>query len=459
MLTKEQLLQLVGSKEFGASVPPSLYKMKSVPQSQKMTQVKDSPVMLPTSDSVGMAGERLNANAQGVKYSKVGTSSTLLEEHPATAMRRLRLVTSWFDSFAGELLYINEILNGKKPSTKKESTKDKVEIDGGETLRSLRKRADLLWEPLSYTYIRRAIGMYFVSFFILQLYLENSTYVFYYPADVFDQWLLYVHSAYEENNENGEQTEVNDWTQQRKSATSSSKADSLLLSRVPGSKAYIKELLCFNSGTSALSVPEDLADLLATNFLRDIENISQEVRKTQISLVKIGGDDYMKSITAKALGMKTVENEKQLDAQDRPLIRIEWHTKSSIAQGRPPQVQKIYKDQYNSLVKAYKAIVAGDDPSMSHFLPRLFVLLCRYDLIGDVKNRCQAILPSKALKAMSTHFGAAHECFTSPFNHEYSSYTSTFFADSDKYFGSVGSFFDLIPMEGKHWYYLYFSYN
>jgi hypothetical protein len=270
-----------------------------------------------------------------------------------------------------------------------------------------------------------------------------------YPADVFDQWLLYVHSAYEENIENGEKTEVNDWTQQRKSAASSSKSDSILLSRVPGSKAYIKELLCSNSGTSALSVPEDLADLLAANFLRDIENISQEVRKTQISLIKIGGDDYLKSITAKSLGMKVVESEKQLDDQDRPLVRIEWHTKSSIAQGRPPQVQKIYKDHFNSLAKAYKAMNAGDDPSMSHFLPRLFVLLCRYDLIGDVKNRCQAILPAPALKAMSTHFGTAHECFSSPFNHGYSSFTSTLFADSDKYFGSVGSFFDLIPVEGK----------
>lgn len=229
-----------------------------------------------------------------------------------------------------------------------------------------------------------------------------------------------------------------------------------MLSRVPGSKAYIKELLCSNSGTSALFVPEDLAELLATNFLRDIENISQEVRKTQISLVKIGGDDYLKSISAKSLGMKVVESEKQLDGQDRPLARIEWHTKSSIAQGRPPQVQKIYKDQFNSLAKAYKAINAADDPSMSHFLPRLFVLLCRYDLIGDVKNRCQAILPSKALKAMSTHFGAAHECFSSPFNHEYSSFTSTLFADTDKYFGSVGSFFDLIPVEGKRRHFNFF---
>lgn len=160
MLTKDQLVHLVESKEFGASVPPSLYKTKSVPQTQKFSQVKDSPVIPTTSESVGVAGGQMKTNIQGIKYSKVVASSTFPEEHPATAMRRLRLVTSWFDSFAGELLYMNEILNGKKPSTKKESTKEKVEADGGDAFRILKKRTDLVWESLSYSYIRRAIGTF-----------------------------------------------------------------------------------------------------------------------------------------------------------------------------------------------------------------------------------------------------------------------------------------------------------
>lgn len=260
---------------------------------------------------------------------------------------------------------------------------------------------------------------------------------------------MFIQCVNEDVNESSDQTESSDWTQQRKSVVVTSKSDTLLLSRIPGSKECIKDLLRSTVGTSALSVPEELADLLATTFLREIENISQEVRKTQISLLKIGGDDYMKSITAKALGMKVVESEKQTDDLDKPIVRIEWHTKSSIAQGRPPQIQKIYKDQFNILAKTYKAIAAVDDPTMDHFLPRLFVLLCRYDLIGDIKNRCQALVPSSAWRCMVNSFGVGHECFASPFNHECSSFTSTFFSDSDKYFGSIGSFFDLIPLEGK----------
>jgi len=86
---------------------------------------------------------------------------------------------------------------------------------------------------------------------------------------------------------------------------------------------------------------------------------------------------------------------------------------------------------------------------MAHFLTRLFVLLCRYDLIGDVNNRCQAIVPSTALKAMVSQFGVAHECFASPLSNIRSSFNSSLFADTDRFFGSLGSFFDFVPLEGS----------
>jgi len=87
---------------------------------------------------------------------------------------------------------------------------------------------------------------------------------------------------------------------------------------------------------------------------------------------------------------------------------------------------------------------------MVHFLTRLFVLLCRYDLIGDIKNHCQAIIPPMALKAMSSTFGVAHECFASPLSNTCSSFNSTLFPDTDRFFGSLGSFFDFIPFEGSY---------
>lgn len=163
----------------------------------------------------------------------------------------------------------------------------------------------------------------------------------------------------------------------------------------------------------------------------------------------------MKSIQDKTLGMKISEvhsknSNTDPEIDDKSIVRIEWHTKSSIAQGRPPQVQKIYKTHYDVLVKTYKNVSSTEDPSMVHFLTRLFVLLCRYDLIGDVRSRCQAIIPPMAMKAIAANFGVAHDCFASPLSNICASFNSTLFSDTDRFFGSLGSFFDLIPVEGSY---------
>ena len=124
------------------------------------------------------------------------------------------------------------------------------------------------------------------------------------------------------------------------------KEDTVLLQRVPGAAILVQKLFQATSGTSAMSVPEKIAELLAIKFINEVEQISTEVRKTQISLMKIGGDNYMQSIEDKALGMKITEGlAKQpglnQESIEKVIMRIEWHTKSSRAQGRPPQVQKV----------------------------------------------------------------------------------------------------------------------
>jgi len=179
-----------------------------------------------------------------------------------------------------------------------------------------------------------------------------------------------------------------------------------------------------------------------------------EVCKTQASLIRIGGDDYLKSVEDKTLGMRLGEvatkcYDEEGGRVDKTIVRIEWHTKSSIAQGRPPQVQKIYKSHFEMLEKKYREISASSDPSITHLLTRMFVLLCRYDLIGDMNSSCQALVPPSVLKSMSKHFGVVHECFASPMNRICSSYNSLF-PDVDRYFGSLGSFFDFLPLEGSY---------
>jgi len=101
------------------------------------------------------------------------------------------------------------------------------------------------------------------------------------------------------------------------------------------------------------------------------------------------------------------------------------------------------------LERSYKKQTSSDDPAVSHFLTRLFVLLCRHELLGDVKHRCQATIPTSVQNVMTAQFGVAHECFASPLSNSLASFNTFLFSDVCKFFGSLGSFFDFVPMEGE----------
>ena len=126
-------------------------------------------------------------------------------------------------------------------------------------------------------------------------------------ADIFDQWLFFAHATengpVKNNNDNAEKL-MNSWTKQGRSISSNGKAkeDVVLLLRIPGATAYVKSLLHSETGASALAVPDQIADVLASRFILDVENISIEVRKTKVPLMKIGGENYIKSISDETLG-------------------------------------------------------------------------------------------------------------------------------------------------------------
>jgi len=449
MLTKDQLVQLVSSKEFGPCVPAYFFKTKSTAAQQSLPASSLSEGTLQSSvektsdeniaDSTDIPTRALGIN--GIKYHNLSWNSDSMDEHPATAMRRLKLVTSWFDNISGEILAMNEIHNNKKSSPKKEKLQDKVTLDE-ELLTALKNENGQSWPSLNFAHVRKAV------------------------ADLFDQWLFQSHVMTNEEVRNRRTAKPNSspgsesgsWTRQlSKSASNNGKNrdDAVLLLHAPGGHGLITTLLQSKSGASSLAVPTKiLADVLASKFVREVEQIAVEVRKTQASLLKIGGDDFHRSVEDKALGMRTTEvSAKSFNEEgekiDRKLIRIEWHTKSSIAQGRPPQVQKIYKQNFDMLERMYQETTLNSDPEKNHLLSRMFVLLCRYDLIGDIKNRCQAYVPLKAFKAMSDNFGVTHECFASPLYQLCSSYNSYLFSDVDKFFGGLGSFFDFLPIEGS----------
>lgn len=95
--------------------------------------------------------------------------------------------------------------------------------------------------------------------------------------------------------------------------------------------------------------------------------------------------------------------------------------------------------------RAYDATVEQD------FNERVFALLQRYDtFFGDGKYEgtgFQAALPSAAFRILTREFGVTAECFASPLNCHYAHFCSAF-EDTDAPFGSLGSFFEFLPIQG-----------
>jgi len=468
MLTKEQLLKLCMSKEFGPCVPAHLYKIKpttvsqvqaSINSSNSLTSMASSPVLNrnspPPEYSSSSLESKISATAvqvsglgmNGIKYQQQQLSNTH-DEHPATAMHRLKLITAWFDTVTNEILSMNEIYNSKKQS--KKDQKEKIVLED-ELIKLVKSDTSNFWPLMTYGHVHKAIG------------------------DLFDQWLFQTHAI---GNEDGRNTRIfhggggktnlgscsvstafddsGSWTRQGRPGSSSGKKreDPVLLSHIPGAIKHVQQLLQLNDDNHVLAVPTSkMAEVLASKIVKELEQIAGEVRKTQSSLIRIGGDDYFKSVEDKTLGMRLSEVTTKYYDEDgetieKTVMRIEWHTKSSIAQGRPPQVQKIYKSHFEVLEKKYHDVTCGADPDKIHMLTRMFVLLCRYDLIGDIQNGFRATVPPSAFTSMTEHFGVVHECFASPLNQSCLSYNSVF-PDTDRYFGSLGSFFDFVPTEGS----------
>jgi hypothetical protein len=138
------------------------------------------------------------------------------------------------------------------------------------------------------------------------------------------------------------------WLRQGRSSSSNGKKreDPVLLTLVPGSLEFVKRILQ-ETGPGGLSVPtSEIADAIASKFLHDLEQFSADVRKTQVSSIRVGGDNYLKSIEDKTLSIRLSEvTSKYVDADGLPhestIMKVEWYTKASLTQGRPPQVQKV----------------------------------------------------------------------------------------------------------------------
>jgi hypothetical protein len=93
---------------------------------------------------------------------------------------------------------------------------------------------------------------------------------------------------------------------------------------------------------------------------------------------------------------------------------------------------------YNKISKCY----TGPINKMDDYI---WAILFRYQLLGS-NNHQLAVLPN-IMNQMMIDYGLNFECFASLINNTFNHYCSVYY-DLERYFGSVGSFFNLIPLKG-----------
>lgn len=82
-------------------------------------------------------------------------------------------------------------------------------------------------------------------------------------------------------------------------------------------------------------------------------------------------------------------------------------------------------------------------------LSHIFSMAVRYDAISEYKHAYQAALPEAVMDLLQVDLQVHHECYASPLNRRLPAFCSAF-PDTDRHFGSRGSFFDFWPTAGSY---------
>lgn len=96
--------------------------------------------------------------------------------------------------------------------------------------------------------------------------------------------------------------------------------------------------------------------------------------------------------------------------------------------------------EYDNMKNRY----TGDENNIDNII---WIILFRYQLLSSNNNQL-AVLPS-IYKKMENDFNLSVECFASAINSSSPVYCSLYY-DVEKYFGSIGNFFNIIPIRGVY---------
>jgi phosphorylated CTD-interacting factor 1 len=113
---------------------------------------------------------------------------------------------------------------------------------------------------------------------------------------------------------------------------------------------------------------------------------------------------------------------------------------------------EINLSHYNKLRRLYEIHNQAHDPQLDKFTQCLYVLLRRYQTFFGPNEleggNFHAALPGEGFNYLEKTMEVCHECFASPLNCFFRNFCSAF-PDTDRFFGSRGSFFDFKPIEGS----------
>ena len=92
----------------------------------------------------------------------------------------------------------------------------------------------------------------------------------------------------------------------------------------------------------------------------------------------------------------------------------------------------------------YKKLMIGNINDINYII---WIILYRYQLLSSNNNQLAVL--ENILNKMKEDFNLSHECFASAINGSLSNYCSIYY-DVEKYFGSVGSYFNVILKKGTY---------
>ncbi|KAM9218997.1 mRNA (2'-O-methyladenosine-N(6)-)-methyltransferase isoform 2-T5 [Leptosomus discolor] len=135
-----------------------------------------------------------------------------------------------------------------------------------------------------------------------------------------------------------------------------------------------------------------------------------------------------------------------------PLPSVEMHMENNVACVRyKGEMVKVSRNYFSKLWLLYRYSCI-DDSGFEKFLPRVWCLLRRYQMMFGVGlyegTGLQGALPVHVFEALHKLFGVSFECFASPLNCYFKQYCSAFL-DTDGYFGSRGPCLDFFPISGS----------